>query len=86
MKIETADAAVLERLADQQDELVTRAIAWCAINSGSRNLKGLEAQRAVLEGVMAGLPGTLESVPLADTAEVGADGELKPRAIRRPCA
>jgi glutamate carboxypeptidase len=79
MKIETADSAVLEQLEAQGDELVTRAIAWCAIGSGSRNLKGLETQRAVLEGVMAGLPGTLESVPLADTVEVGADGELKPQ-------
>lgn len=79
MKIEPADSAVLARLEAQGDHLVSRAVGWCAIGSGSRNLAGLEAQRAILAEVMAEQPGTLESLPLADTVEVTAVGELKPQ-------
>lgn len=79
MKLEPADIAVLDRLAAQEAELVDRAVAWCAIGSGSRNLEGLEAQRKVLAEVMGDAPGQLESLPLADTTEVDAAGEIRPQ-------
>ena len=40
---------LLGRLASEEDDILGRAVEWCALSSGSRNLPGLEAQRAVLE-------------------------------------
>ncbi|MFN3513951.1 MAG: hydrolase [Phenylobacterium sp.] len=80
MRLDPQDSAVLDRLDAEGDHLLRRAIAWCAIGSGSRNLEGLEHQRAALEPVMAELPGRVESIPLADSLEVGPDGETKAQA------
>ncbi|WP_309643940.1 hydrolase [Phenylobacterium sp.] len=77
MKLDSADSAILDTLANQETELIDRAIAWCAIGSGSRNLAGLEAQCAVFQAVLADLPGEVAALALADSHEVAADGELK---------
>lgn len=77
MKLNSQDTAILDRLAREEAEIVGRAIDWCAISSGSRNLQGLEAQHAVLRDVLAELPGQVDSLDLADSHEVAADGELK---------
>jgi glutamate carboxypeptidase len=77
MNLNSEDTAILDRLAGEEAEILGRAVDWCAIPSGSRNLAGLEAQRAVLEEVLRELPGQVESIPLADSHDVAADGELK---------
>ena len=77
MKLNSEDTTILDRLAGEEAEILGRAVDWCAIPSGSRNLTGLEAQRAVLEDVLRELPGQVDSIPLADSHEVAADGELK---------
>lgn len=80
MKLTAQDSSILSRLAGEESEILGRAVEWCGLSSGSRNLPGLEAQRAVLEGVMAELPGEVENVALADSHEVAADGVLKAQA------
>lgn len=70
------DRAMLDRLAEGGDAVVGRAIDWCAINSGSRNLVGLEEMAGPLVSVMAAI-GPVERLPLADTQEVAADGTLR---------
>ena len=55
-------------------QLVARAIDWCAINSGSRNLAGLAALATVLESELALLPGTVERKALAPVAQIGRAG------------
>ena len=77
MQLTTQDLSILERLSGEKDEILGRAVEWCALSSGSRNLPGLEAQRAALEPVLAELPGEVENVALADSHEVAADGSLK---------
>ncbi len=77
MKLNSEDTSILDRLAGEEAEILGRAVDWCAIPSGSRNLAGLEAQRAVLEDVLRELPGQVDSIPLADSHEVAGDGELK---------
>ena len=42
MALEPADRAMLDTLAEAGNAIVGRAIDWCAINSGSRNLAGLD--------------------------------------------
>jgi glutamate carboxypeptidase len=77
MKLTAQDSSILGRLAGEEAEILGRAVEWCAFSSGSRNLPGLEAQRAALAEVMGELPGELKGVPLADSHEVAADGALK---------
>ena len=77
MKLTAQDSSILERLAGEESEILGRAVEWCALSSGSRNLPGLEAQRAALEPVLGQLPGEVENVALADSHEVAADGTLK---------
>ncbi len=84
MRLTADDEAVLALLADRGGALVARAEAWCAINTGSRNLAGLEEQQGILAEVMGRLSGDLERLPLAATAEIGADGAT--RSQRHPDA
>ena len=77
MKLNSEDTAILDRLGGEEAEILGRAVDWCAIPSGSRNLAGLESQRAVLEDVLRDMPGEVDSIPLADSHDVAADGELK---------
>jgi glutamate carboxypeptidase len=76
MRILPEDQPVLGALAGRAAELQDRAIAWCAINSGSRNLEGLARQGDVLEPLLATLPGTVERLTLAPSPSVGDDGVI----------
>jgi len=75
MQLTQDDRRVLGAIDDQHQALIDRAIAWCAINSGSRHLAGLERQREALAPAMAALPGALERLPLAPSVEIAADGK-----------
>lgn len=74
MRLTADDETVLGALSDRGPDLVARAVAWCGINSGSRHLEGLEAQRAVLAAVLDRLPGSVESLPLGPSTEIAPDG------------
>lgn len=80
MRILPDDQAALDHVAARETEIIDRAIRWCDLNSGSRNLEGLHRQ---LEGLEAEARRTLscriERVPLADTIEVGDAGILTPQ-------
>ena len=67
---------MLDTLAENASAIVERAIDWCAINSGSRNLAGLEAMAEPLAAAM-GEIGPVERIALADTQEVAADGAIR---------
>lgn len=86
MELSADDRACLEELTERGAAMVERAVGWCAVNSGSRNLPGLRAQQALLLDALAPLPGVLERVPLAPTVEIAADGreveQAHPEAIR----
>ena len=79
MHLTAADQSVLGALAAHGEDLVRRAVDWCATNSGSRNGPGLEAQRLALAEVLGRLPGEVESVALTPSSEVGADGSTQPQ-------
>jgi glutamate carboxypeptidase len=70
------DRAMLDRLAESGDAIVARAVEWCAINSGSRNLAGLEEMAGPLAAAMEAI-GLVQRLPLADTQEVAADGTIR---------
>ena len=74
MRLTPQDQTVLAAIAADGGRIVQRAVDWCAINSGSRNLDGLEAQRAQLVEAFAVLPAAPMEIPLAASTEIGADG------------
>lgn len=74
MRLTPQDQTVLDSVAAEGGQIVQRAVDWCAVNSGSRNIAGLEAQRALLVDAFAALPAAPMDVPLAPTVEIGADG------------
>ena len=67
---------MLDALAEGSDAIVSRAIGWCAINSGSRNLAGLEEMADPLAAAM-GEIGPVEQIKLPETQEVAADGTIR---------
>src|SRR5579872_3060791 len=74
MLISAADRAMLADVEARADQLVERAIGWCAVNSGSRNLAGLAAQAALLESELALLPGRVARETLAPVIQIGRGG------------
>ena len=76
MRLNDDDRAVLRHLADQGALIIDRAVAWCAINSGSRHLAGLERQRQVLLDAFGTLPAAPADIPLSASPEIGADGRV----------
>lgn len=77
MRILPHDQTVLDALADRREEIVGRAIAWCGVNSGSRNLAGLAEMAAVLMSVLEVFPGKAERVPLPSVQTVSDSGQLR---------
>jgi glutamate carboxypeptidase len=75
MLISPGDSAMLADIESRADQLVERAIGWCSINSGSRNLAGLATLASVLESELALLPGTVERKTLAPVVQIGRGGE-----------
>lgn len=78
MQILAQDRKALDHVAEREGEIIDRAVAWCSINSGSRNIEGLTEQLEVLAIEAARtLPCTVERVALADSSEVGDDGLVR---------
>lgn len=76
MRLENHERVVLEAIASDGARIIDRAVAWCAINSGSLHLAGLERQRQILLEAVAALPGVPTEIPLAASEVIGADGRV----------
>jgi glutamate carboxypeptidase len=74
MHLTSEERAVLDRIARDGGQIVDRAVDWCATNSGSRHLAGLERQRQILLDAASRLPAAPIDVPLSPSREVAADG------------
>jgi glutamate carboxypeptidase len=70
------EAAVVERCADAP--MLDQVMAWSAINSGSRNLSGLDQMARELADAFATLPGALELKAPAPIEAVDAQGRIEP--------
>jgi glutamate carboxypeptidase len=75
MLISPSDSVMLADVEARADRLVARAIGWCAINSGSRNLAGLAELASVLASELTLLPGMVERKTLAPVVQIGRGGE-----------
>lgn len=74
MHLTSEDRGVLDRIAQDGGRIVDRAVDWCAVNSGSRNLEGLERQRQILLDATASLPAAPIEIPLTPSREIDANG------------
>jgi len=74
MRLSPQERMILDDVSAAGGAIVQRAVDWCAINSGSRNIAGLEAQRAALVEALSVLPAAPVDTPLAPSVEIGADG------------
>jgi glutamate carboxypeptidase len=76
MLVTPQERSVLESIAGGGEGLVARAVGWCAVNSGSRNLEGLKVTLGLLtEAWGAAFPGAVVShEAMAPLVEIGADG------------
>ncbi len=73
MGLNSQEREATERAAAQP--MLDQVLEWSAVNSGSRNLPGLERMAAILADAFAELPGKLELVEASPVATVGPDGQ-----------
>jgi len=64
LSLNAQDRRVLDAIAGEGPRIIDRAVAWCAINSGSRHLAGLERQRQILLDAVSVLPAAPTEIPL----------------------
>src|ERR1044072_6104710 len=75
MSLNSIEAAAVERTADAPT--LARTEAWVAVNSGTRNLKGLADVAGLLADSFSGLPGHLALVEPAPVETVTADARVQ---------
>jgi len=68
------EAAAVERCADAP--MLDQVTEWAAVNSGSRNLAGLEQVAAMLADAFSGLPGEVGLLEASPVEAMAADGTL----------
>ena len=71
-----AEAVALAPLTGARAAMLAQVEAWAAINSGSRNLAGLDAMAAVLADAFKPLDGVVTRVPAAAVESVDAAGRV----------
>ncbi len=74
--LSSIEAAAVERCDDSP--MLEQVMEWAALNSGSRNLSGLDAMARLLADAFAPLPGVLDLKEAAPVEAMGADGALEP--------
>jgi glutamate carboxypeptidase len=74
MGLTSEEQEIVERAA--AEPMLDRVLAWSAINSGSRNLPGLERMAALLADAFSALPGELELIDAAPVESVDSAGKL----------
>ena len=75
-ELSTIEAAAVERVDDAP--MLDQVMEWAAVNSGSRNLLGLDAVSRLLAEAFSPLPGMLDLREAAPVEAMGADGSLEP--------
>ena len=72
MGLSSQEQGIVERAA--AEPMLDQVLAWSAVNSGSRNLPGLERMAAILADSFSALPGELELVDAAAVETVDSGG------------
>ncbi|HEV2866075.1 MAG TPA: M20/M25/M40 family metallo-hydrolase, partial [Allosphingosinicella sp.] len=75
-ELSTIEAAAVERCGGSP--MLDQVIAWASVNSGSRNLPGLDAVARLLAEAFSALPGRLDLKEAAPVEAMAADGSTSP--------
>ncbi len=73
MGLSTEEQAIVERAG--QAPMLDQVLAWSAVNSGSRNLPGLDRIAAILADAFSKLPGRIELIDAAPVESVDSAGK-----------
>lgn len=76
MKFDRDETRILQDLEARGPELIDRAVKWCEISSGSRNLAGLETQADALVAAFQAI-GPVERRKLESSEIITADGDVR---------
>ena len=68
------DRSWVDRLEERHDEMVATLLDWSAINSGSRNMAGLDRMWSALAEAFGVLNGDIERLPVAPARDFAPDG------------
>lgn len=79
MRILPTDQAVLDHVEARGDALVSRAVDWALVNSGSHNAEGLARMLDLLQTEALNLPAQVERVPTQAATTVTDDGFVQTR-------
>lgn len=74
--LSTIEAGAVERC--ESAPMLDQVMEWAAVNSGSRNLTGLDSVSRLLAEAFSPLPGVLDLREAAPVEAMGADGALEP--------
>ena len=77
MRIHSHDQTVLDHVAARENGIIERAVAWSAVNSGSRNAEGLNLMLDLLEAEARSLPADVVRIPTQGSTTIGDDGAVK---------
>ncbi|NBB50363.1 hydrolase [Rhizobium sp. CRIBSB] len=77
MRIHPQDQAVLDHISAREGVIVSRAVDWACLNSGSRNAAGLEVMLACLESEARRLPAMVQRIATTGSTTVGDDGQVQ---------
>ena len=77
ISLDQDERKVLDWVESRGDHMIDTVKAWSRINSGSRNLDGLETMRSVLSDAFSELEGDVRAVELKPSTTVELDGDIK---------
>ncbi|WP_273145789.1 hydrolase [Oceanicaulis alexandrii] len=77
ISLDQDERKVLDWVESRGDHMIDTVKAWSRINSGSRNLDGLETMRSVLSDAFSELEGDVSAVELKPSTTVELDGDIK---------
>ncbi|WP_439635037.1 hydrolase [Oceanicaulis sp.] len=77
ISLDQDERKILDWVESRGDHMIDTVKAWSQINSGSRNLDGLETMRSVLSDAFSELEGDVSAVELKPSTTVELDGEIK---------
>ena len=77
LSLQAEEKQILDWVDSRGDHMIDMVKTWSGINSGSRNVEGLETMRAVLTEAFGELDATMSAVELQPSTTMERDGEIR---------
>ncbi|MBU0554685.1 MAG: hydrolase [Alphaproteobacteria bacterium] len=76
--LSATETGILERIKQRQADMAAQVVDWAQVNSGSRNLDGLERMRSLIAARLHPVADTVETVPPEDVTTLDEAGNPTP--------